>query len=94
MDNFLPVGSVVLLKGGKKRTVIMGILQYNVEKKDKVYDYLGVPYPHGYMGEGTSFLFNHSDIEEVVFRGYEDEERDRMLEMLETLRQGIDQVNS
>ena len=34
------------------------------------------------MGEGSQFLFNHSDIEEIVFRGYEDEERDNFLEML------------
>lgn len=92
MNEFLPVGSIVLLKEAVKKTVIMGILQFNTEKKDQVYDYLGVPYPEGYMGEGSSYLFNHSDISEVIFRGYADEEREGMLEMVKLVYQEADKV--
>lgn len=34
------------------------------------------------MGEEFAILFNHSDIEEIVFRGYEDEGRDNFARML------------
>lgn len=91
MDKLLPVGSVVRLKGGKRKLVIMGILQFDSEKKDKLYDYLGVPYPEGYMGQGSGFLFYHKDIEQFFFRGYEDEEREKMLAVVETMRQAAGQ---
>ena len=28
------------------------------------------------------YLFNHEDIQEIIFRGYEDEERDKFLDEL------------
>ena len=62
---------------GKVQRRLQGVV---IENKD--FDYIGVVYPEGNMGEGSQFLFNHSDIEEIVFRGYEDEERDNFLEML------------
>ncbi len=35
------------------------------------------------MGNDTGFfLFNHSDIDEVIFRGFEDEERETFIENL------------
>ena len=61
--------------------MIFGVGQTQLEEH-KDFDYIGVVYPEGNMGEGSQFLFNHSDIEEIVFRGYEDEERDNFLEML------------
>lgn len=77
----LPIGSIVLLHNAEKKMMIFGIGQTDLNDNTD-YDYIGVPYPEGNMGEGSQFLFNHSDIEEIVFRGYEDEERDNFLEML------------
>lgn len=48
MKNLLPIGSVVLLKDATKKLVIIGILQVN-PSENKIYDYLGVPYPEGYV---------------------------------------------
>lgn len=84
----LPIGSVVRLNNGKKRLMVFGIGQINKED-GKTYDYIGVPYPEGNMGTGTQFLFNHHDIEEVSFRGYEDDERRMFVERL----QGIYEAN-
>ena len=80
VNELLPIGSIVLLEGAEKKLMIFGVGQTLEENKD--FDYIGVVYPEGNMGEGSQFLFNHSDIEEIVFRGYEDEERDNFLEML------------
>ena len=35
------------------------------------------------MGEGTQFLFNHEDINKIVFYGYSDVEREEFIEKLE-----------
>lgn len=81
VNELLPIGSIVLLEGAEKELMIFGVGQTQLEE-NKDFDYIGVVYPEGNMGEGSQFLFNHSDIEEIVFRGYEDEERDNFLEML------------
>ena len=81
VNELLPIGSIVLLEGAEKKLMIFGVGQTQLEE-NKDFDYIGVVYPEGNMGEGSQFLFNHSDIEEIVFRGYEDVERDNFLEML------------
>ena len=81
VNELLPIGSIELLEGAEKKLMIFGVGQTQLEE-NKDFDYIGVVYPEGNMGEGSQFLFNHSDIEEIVFRGYEDEERDNFLDML------------
>jgi hypothetical protein len=81
-DQLLPIGSVVLLKGGEKRLMIYGVGQTRVEDNTD-YDYIGVFYPEGNMGEGSQFLFNHVDIEQVFFKGYEDQERTEFISRLQ-----------
>ena len=81
VNELLQIGSNELLEGAEKKLMIFGVGQTQLEE-NKDFDYIGVVYPEGNMGEGSQFLFNHSDIEEIVFRGYEDEERDNFLEML------------
>ena len=48
-------------------------------KKTKEFDYISVPYPQGNLGPGMTFLFNHEDIKEIIFRGYESEECSKFL---------------
>lgn len=79
----LPIGSVVLLKDAKKRLMIYGVGQTD-DTNHMDYDYIGVMYPEGNMGEGTQFLFNHSNIDKVFFRGYEDEEREKFVDALQS----------
>ena len=57
MKDLLPIGSVVLLKDATKKLVIIGVLQVNAEQ-NKMYDYLAVPYPEGYLGSDNNYLFN------------------------------------
>ena len=86
INDLLPRGTVVILKDGEQPLMIYGIMQSNVEgglfKKSKEYDYVAVPYPHGYMGTEMTFLFNHEDIQEILFKGYESVERTKFLEEL------------
>lgn len=70
--NLESFGAVVKLRNGIRPLMIFGIKQTNLETNEE-YDYIGVLYPEGNMGDKTQFLFNHEDIEEVISKGYTDE---------------------
>ena len=84
MKDLLPVGSVVLLRDATKKLMIIGILQVK-PGEDKIYDYLGVLYPEGYIGEENNFLFSHEDINDVIFKGYENSEREAFMDAMKLL---------
>lgn len=71
MDKLLPIGSVVLLKGGKKRIMIYGRKQQDSETK-KIWDYVACLYPEGNIDPSKSYLFNHEQIDTVFFIGFQD----------------------
>ncbi len=72
--DLLPIGSVVMLKNAKKPVMIFGIKQLDTENPEVEYDYIGVLYPEGNIGSNFQYLFNHVDIEKVLFKGYETNE--------------------
>lgn len=76
MMPLLPNGSIILLKGETKRLMTYGRKQ-KLQGSDQVYDYLGCLYPEGYIDPALSYVFNHDDIETVVFQGFMDEEEAR-----------------
>ena len=86
IKDLLPIGSIVILKDGEQPLMIYGIMQLDGEwglfKKPKEYHYVSLTYPQGNLGPGMIYLFNHEDIQEIIFRGYEDEERDKFLDEL------------
>ncbi len=82
-ENMLPIGSVVLLKNAVKKTMIIGYKQVSASDPGKIYDYAGIMYPYGSMGAATQFVFNHKDIQDIIFRGYTNSEWDEMIEALE-----------
>ena len=69
MKNLLPMGSVVTLEGAEKTLMIVGALVEN-ETTNKVYDYIAVPFPEGFIDSETMFLFSHEDISKVHYVGY------------------------
>jgi hypothetical protein len=82
IKDLLPIGSIILLKGGEKRLMIYGVKQSDETDANKEYDYIGVMYPEGNIGQEYQFLFNHADIVQLVFHGYTDIERDQFIEKL------------
>ena len=82
-EKLLPIGTVVILRGGIRKLMITGIKVANVDAPEKVYDYIGVLYPEGFMGDKSNFMFNHSEINDVVYKGYTNPERDEFINFLE-----------
>lgn len=72
-DEFLPIGSVVLLEGGNKRIMICGRIQAQAGS-DIIYDYSACYYPEGIVDPKSMFFFNRDAIETVYFRGCEDQD--------------------
>lgn len=73
-SKYLPLGTVVLLKGGEKKLMIIGFSVVAEEEQNKIYDYLGCIYPEGVLSSSKNLLFNNDQIEEIVSYGYYDEE--------------------
>lgn len=76
MKEYLPLGSIVLLENGEKRIMIYGRRQKAV-KTGQVFDYVACLYPEGNISEEYTYLFNHADIKEVIFKGYSDEDEEQ-----------------
>ena len=88
-EKYLPIGTVVLLKGGRKRAMITGFCSVAQENQDKIYDYSGCVYPEGYLSSNQVCLFDHDQIDQVYFVGYEDEEekafKEKLTRIVETI---------
>lgn len=83
MEAILPIGSVVFLQGAMKKLMIIGIKQKKAEEPEQEYDYIGVPYPEGFLRSDMTYLFNQEDINDVVFHGYENPEWQHLMELVE-----------
>jgi hypothetical protein len=73
MDDLLPIGSVVLLRGGMKKVMICGRLQRQ-ESTNKVWDYSACLYPEGIIDPQNLYLFNNDSIDRLYFIGMQDAE--------------------
>lgn len=93
-EKYLPIGSVVLLKGGKKRAMITGFCSVAQDNQDKIYDYSGCVYPEGYLSSNQVCLFDHDQIEKIFFLGFEDEEETIFKEKLKLIVENLEKENS
>ena len=91
-ERCLPIGTVVLLKGGKKEVMITSycIFTTNTQIKDgkeveaekKMYEYGGCIYPEGILDSNMVCAFNHDQIEKISYMGYETEEQKQLSQVL------------
>lgn len=73
-EKYLPIGTVVLLKEGKKRVMITGFCTIPKEDSSKIFDYNGCLYPEGILSSEQSLLFNHDQIVKIFHLGLSDDE--------------------
>lgn len=73
MKEYLPIGTVVLLKNGSKKVMVYGRKQLATENGQE-FDYVACLYPEGNINDDYTFLFNNENIDKIIFKGYSDEE--------------------
>lgn len=83
-EKFLPIGTVVMLKGGKKRLMITGFCMIDKKNSAKMFDYSGCLYPEGVVSTDQTALFDHEQIEKIYFVGYSDQEENTFKTQLKT----------
>jgi hypothetical protein len=76
-EKYLPLGTVVLLKGAKRNVMITSYLVFSGKDNSnkKLYDYGACPFPEGLLRNDLAIGFNHDDIAEIVYIGLENEEQ-------------------
>ena len=85
----LPLGSIVKLKSGKQKIMIICRLPlYNNSGTIGYFDYSACLYPFGQSGQNM-FFFNAEDIEEVFFTGYKDEEEENFQKTVDEIIETI-----
>ena len=81
--DFLPLGSVIKLRGSIRKVLVVARgLMTIIDEKALFFDYGGALYPEGVLGDQIMY-FNHADIEEVVFKGFENEENTEMVKQIQ-----------
>ncbi|WP_155973370.1 DUF4176 domain-containing protein [Paenibacillus sp. Leaf72] len=86
----LPIGSIVQILGGEKRVMIYGRLQQQVET-GQIWDYISCLYPEGNQSPDQSYMFNHDQIEQIHFTGYQDMEELSYRQWLEGIKEEMKQ---
>ena len=72
---YLPIGSIVLMNGAKKRVMITGYVVKSPNTGEKIFDYVGCLYPEGVIDTTKNLVFDHKDIQKIFAIGYSDEEQ-------------------
>lgn len=87
---FLPLGSVVSLKGNPKKLLLIGrALLVENEGTREYYDYSFCLYPEGMVGDAVIYS-NHENVDSIHFRGFEDEENAQVLDNVRAAVLGLD----
>ena len=79
---FLPIGTVVLLKNATKKIMITGYLPKTKGKPDEIYDYSACLFPEGIVASNQTAVFNTEQIAEIIQPGYSNEETEKFVAAL------------
>ncbi|MDR0898796.1 MAG: DUF4176 domain-containing protein [Lactobacillaceae bacterium] len=77
-NELLPLGSIVQLVGNMKKLVIISRASVI---EDEYFEYGAVMYPEGMLDDNIAY-FNSSDIANVVFTGFSDEDESLMTKQI------------
>ena len=91
-EKYLPIGTVCMLKNGKKRVMITGFCTIPEDDKSKIYDYNGCLYPEGVISTNQTIVFNHDMIDKIYYMGYidgdEKEFQDKLKKLVSDFNEG------
>lgn len=93
-EKYLPIGTVVRLKNGTKRMMIIGFMATISADDSKVYDYIGCLYPEGFLSVDNMLLFQHEQIEQIYNEAYQDDESKTFQVKLLNVSNGVKKVET
>lgn len=82
-EKYIPLGSVVRLKDASALVMVTGYAAIDEDEATKIYDYVGCQYPEGIVDQDEMLLFDHSQIAEILYIGYESEEYNKYIKEVE-----------
>ena len=86
LNDFLPIGTIVMLKDGKKSVMITGYYPISVvDDKKVVYDYSGCIFPEGILKSNQLGMFNSEQIQSIVYEGFKNEESLDLIEKIKKI---------
>ena len=94
-EKFLPIGTIVFLKGAQKRLMITGFLMDGKRPnsdKEETFDYTGCIVPEGLKSNDRLVLFNHDQIMKIYNKGFNDEEGIKTLKDVMEFSRDIDKI--
>ena len=86
MNELYPIGSLVMVNNIPTPVMVMGYLPI---VSGRLYDYIGVPYPTGFISSKSTMVFDHKLVEKLVAKGYEDEDCDAFLQAIPRFVSGV-----
>lgn len=90
-EKYLPLGTVVLLKNGRHRAMIVGYgIKLDGDPNNRFYDYMGSLFPEGIFTSEQSLAFDHSDIDKIFYMGYKDKETEEFMKKLKELMKNLE----
>ena len=95
-QKYLPIGSVCTLKGKNKKVMITGYYSVEYNGNLKIQDYCGCAYPEGMLLPEQYCTFNHTDIENIDFLGFKNDEYQtfkRLFDRLTGTNQSVEEAN-
>lgn len=90
MNELYPIGSLVTVKNIPTPLMVIGYLPVI---NDRIYDYIGVPYPTGLVSMKSTMVFDHTLIEECIAEGYKDEDCEVILQAIPRYISGVVAAN-
>ena len=89
-EKYLPIGTVVTLKEGTKKIMIIGFCPINDKKE--MFDYTGCPFPEGIIAPDKVVAFNHTSIKEIFHMGIENDETIKFNNVLYELVKNMENI--
>ena len=77
MEELLPIGSIIKL--GKTNYTVLICGYGGRGSSNKVYDYIGIIYPYGFISKDNIISFNKEKITEVLFEGYKNKKYEKVV---------------
>lgn len=89
--DLLPLGTLVYLEDGTKKIMVVGrgaVMEDSETGKDVYFDYMGCAYPEG-IDPDNAIFFNEDNIDEIIHKGYADEEEKRFMKLYAEWEDGL-----